>query len=167
MRGADGDIVEEAEPHGAVALGMMAGGTYEREAVVDAAGDHRVEQLQHAADRQTRRIERPGRHRRVGVEREVRHRASARHLLEVAWPVHEGDVIGRRQPGLDVHQAGLFQQLGKKYADAFRPLGVPGAGIVLHKPLVEYESCAHPGDTVCRLARYRVESKFDTPCPLL
>src|SRR4029453_13460034 len=56
--GRDGDVVEEAEPHGPRALRVMAGRPHQRDAVPHLAGEHRLAQVDQPAGGQTRRLPR-------------------------------------------------------------------------------------------------------------
>ena len=57
-RGGDGDAIEEAKAHGAMRLGVMAGRAHDREPVAHRAPEHRLGELENAAAREARRLER-------------------------------------------------------------------------------------------------------------
>ena len=82
VRGADGDVVEQAEPLGVVGFGMMAGRADGAERRGRLARKHRIDGGNHRARRVQRRIAGPRRQRGVGVDlhqprlgHRVKHRA--------------------------------------------------------------------------------------------
>ncbi len=68
VRGADGDVVEQAEPHRAVALGVVSRRTHRAERVAAFARQHEIGREHRRARRVPRGVERMRVHRRVGIE---------------------------------------------------------------------------------------------------
>src|SRR5258708_131369 len=156
----DRDVGEDAESLARIALGVMAGGPYQRVRVVNLAIEHRVDRGDAAAGGQQRDLVRA-----VAERREVAGVAAERVALEL----DAGDVLGRvqaqdlllsRRAWLEQHQvveesADLDQVLDPAFA--FRALDVRErlhgetgghdpcrrAGVVPHIQLVPDEACAH------------------------
>ena len=71
MTGGDGDVVEEAEAHGPIVLGMMPWRTDAAEYPVDLTGHQHVYALHSRAGAEQRRLQRMGIHAGVGIETHV------------------------------------------------------------------------------------------------
>ena len=140
----DGHVVEDAEPHGLLLLGMVPGRTHQREAVADFSVDHAVRQC----DRGSGRLE-------GDVEGCFAHRGV--HAVEKGAPANAGlpgpGQVGGGMAGLDEfllrrQRIEVFQfavpgqgvQVCHRGAEAFRTLRMPGAGPVRQEYLVKDES---------------------------
>ena len=114
--GGDRGIVEEAEPHGAGALGVMAGRAHRREGVPGPPRHHLVDGLHGGADAAQHRLQGARRHGRVGVDRD--HAVARRHLLD------------------RLHVGGRMGELGhRRGAERRRLADEPGETLVLERPI--------------------------------
>ena len=71
VRGADGDVVEQAKAHGAARFGVVAGRAHRAERVLGLARRHRADGGDNRAGRAQRRLARARRNHRVGIEPRV------------------------------------------------------------------------------------------------
>ena len=71
VRGGARDVVVEAEPHGAVALGVMSRRPHTAEGIVGLAAEHQVDRPNRGAGRPFRRFEGEGIHGRVRIDEGV------------------------------------------------------------------------------------------------
>ena len=140
MGSGDGDVVEQAETHGAIALGVVAGRANEGKAVAESPRHHLFAELEQAADGQQGGGERSRRHGGIGVEGVALEIAGALDAGEVVVAVHQGHLIGRRQARRETAQTRPFAHRGQQDGDALGALGVTVAGVVLRETLVEDES---------------------------
>ena len=87
VHGADSDIVENAEPHGAVVSGVVSAGAHGAEGVADLACHYAVNGIHDRARGAARGVERFGVHGGIGVEIGVaalrRHRENLFHVIGV------------------------------------------------------------------------------------
>ena len=124
MRRADRDVVVEAEAHGAIAFGMVAGRANQREGPGVPAVDHPLDTLHRSARGQQRHLVGLGAGEGVGIERDRRPRRLG-DPLQVVAVVHavellarggarRHDFASRAAPGVghDVHDLGPFGTLG-------------------------------------------------------
>ena len=145
VRGPDGHVVEQAEAHRALRLGVMAGRAHEAEGPVEAA-------LEHALDRIRDRSRGPqgggvGARAGLGVGIEAdRPPGGGGHRRDMRRGVHAEELLTR-----GVARKGQLQPLLEtRFADALaqrlqplRPLGMARAGIVLAEDRVVVEPDAH------------------------
>ena len=66
--GGDGRLVEEAEAHGAVLLGMVAGRAHGAEGILGLGAEHRIDGGGRSPHGAQGRLQRVGRHHRIGVD---------------------------------------------------------------------------------------------------
>jgi hypothetical protein len=138
------DVVEQAEAHRPVGLGVVTGRAHAGEPVVDLAGHDRVNQGEHPAGGQAGGVMGGRRHPGVGVEREALVVRARRHLAQVGRVVHEGEVRGGGSPRLEAHQPAAVAAFegGAQGGEARRPLGVARPRVVGLEALVDDDAGA-------------------------
>ena len=102
--GRDGDVVEQAESHGPVALGVMAGRPDQGEGVADLAVQDIVGGFDRSSGGEPGGLIGEGGHGRVGVELDVRPAVRPGQEIDVSRSVDRGELFVRRRPGLDPRQ---------------------------------------------------------------
>ena len=143
MRGGDGDVVEEAEPHRPGTLRMVARRPYQRHPVVHLSGQDRVAQLEQSARRQARGLPRAGGGAGVGVEDHARPARGRRNLIHQPRRVHQGDLVRGRQARPEVNQTRRVPEVVVQHAQAIGALRVSGSWIMRQHPFIEDD----PGTT--------------------
>ena len=149
----DGDVGEQAEAHGAVLLGVVAGRANLAEGVGDAAvlGHHRIDGAQARPDAEQRRVQGSGGHRRVRVDLDQRdadggHRANAfevRRLMRAQDRLL--DVVAHRRRLTHQGGEGVGRQRGVDGGHAFGPLDVEWSRVVLQESRMRQQQRAAPG----------------------
>ena len=131
----DGDIVEEAETHCLPALGMMAGRADRAKGVVRFAAHHQVSGETASAGRPQRRLQGPGRHRRIRIEmHDAICRTAVMHMIYVVARMNTQQLLISRQGSLmelqRTIQPGRNQAIlnGIKATRAFRVTLAPASG---------------------------------------
>jgi hypothetical protein len=138
-----GDVVEEAEAHGPIPLGVMPGGTGADERGPGAPLHHGVDRRDAAAGGQQRR--RPGalRHAGVGIEPHGRPGADAPQGLDVRFVVDPRQRLERgrlRGDGQEPRQRAAALEAIPDGGQALRPLRVPRPVVVQQAPVVPHEA---------------------------
>ena len=136
----DGDVVEQAEPHGAFGAGVVTGRTQGEERGVALAGGERVGGGEPGAGRPYRGRPRAGRHGRVEIDGSATVLSQRLEALDVSRRVHPRDLLDgrvarreRRHQGVGV-APDVARGLGDAGVHGLQPrraLGVPAAGIVV------------------------------------
>ena len=129
-----GDVVEQAETHGGVARGVVAGRPHGAEGALAAAVQHRVHRRDEGAGRTQGGVERAGRQAGVGIEvmrAALRHRGE--HRVDLRLRVHARELGARGARRLHAIQRGeavVVQRLQHR-AQPVRALRMTGAGVVI------------------------------------
>ena len=142
----DHRVGEQAEAHGAVGFGMMAGRAHGAEGIGRLAREHRIDGEHRPADGVRRHLEASRRHPGVGVELGdalLRHRGADGGDVARIVGGREHRIVGRPRP--DPLQPGepLVGQGARDRAQPIRPLGMPGRGDVLEEEVVGDEKGGH------------------------
>ena len=127
VRGADGDVVEEAEAHRPIALGVVPGRPDRAERTLALAPHHEVGGEHDGAGGVLCRRQRVRVERGVGVD-EVQPCRGARLLegIDVRVAVHAGDLRARRRQRRVVAQVGVEPGGDQAVADGVQPVGALG-----------------------------------------
>ena len=142
---ADRDVVEKAKPHRSIRLGVMPGWAHEREAVVDIAGHDRIQQMQHATDRESGRLERCGGNGRIGVERAGALPCGCSYACHMRRDVIERKFLVRRETRLQCDQV-LAAIVGERVTNDTDPVwtfGMPPASVMRLVAWVDNEPRPH------------------------
>lgn len=143
--GGDGDVVEEAEPHGLVDRGMVAGRSYGEEGGVGLALSKPLDRVEPSARGELGGLERRVVHRGVGVDRTATHEAVTLQCLDVRWGVDRFDGGSGCRCRRDDRDGVL--EVAERMADDLESLGtlwVPRSSVVLQEPFVRgVEDPAH------------------------
>ncbi|MPM63315.1 hypothetical protein SDC9_110195 [bioreactor metagenome] len=165
-------IVEEAEPHGLVARGVVSGWTHAAEGVFQLAGHHRVSGCYRRARRAQSGSPRVGIHGSVGVDLLIRRTSGELFLCHpVGHAAHRGDIhaimrkfyvseggqwrfVSLQRVGHTGHQQAIFDGV-----QSCRALGVAGAHLVLPAiPVGENSRLAHCH--LCVSSIFRITSGY-------
>ena len=126
MLGGDRDVVEQAEAHGGIGLGMVPGRPHRAERIVRRPAEHRIDRRDHGAGRAQRRLAGAARHAGVGVEgNDAGFRDRRQHGLDEAPVVDEGECVDRRRRRFLPHQWREFRCLQRRQ-DGAQPVGAFG-----------------------------------------
>src|SRR5207248_3031033 len=139
------DVVEEAEPHRTIGLGVMSGRTDECEAVLHFAGHDRLDEREIAAGGETRGLKRPRRYGCIRVEGVTRLTRRRRDAGNVRGRMDERELVHRRRAGLEPHETGpmILREDLEDGSDPRRTFGVSRSGIVGFEPAVAHERGTH------------------------
>ena len=146
MRGGDRDVVEQAEPHRAVALGVMAGRPHQRHRGRMDAGHHPLHRIDGSPCRQARDLIRFGRGVGVRVERQ-RSAGGLSHPLQVGGVVHARELFDgcfARSDDLGTASPPSVDHRGHRLG-AFQTLGVTRRGLVFAEPVGVNQDHRHTG----------------------
>ena len=125
VRGADGDVVEDAESHRAPPLRMMAGRAHRAERGPAFAAHHEVDPMHDGAGRVARSGQRMRIERGIGIdEMQARLGTCRDDLVDVGRAMHARDLLVRRRGRRIVLDVGI--EAGGDQAVADRASGVPG-----------------------------------------
>jgi hypothetical protein len=146
--GGNGDVVEEAETHRPVSLGVVPRRPHQGEAVVRPVGHNRVDQRQETSAGQERRFVGARRHGCVGVKGLRPAACGARHKLEVLLRVHQRNLLGGRRPRFEAYETGTTEAFDKvaESGDPLRALRVPVPGVVALVALVDHNRGSQHGN---------------------
>ena len=152
----DGGVGEQAEAHGAVGLGVMAGRAHLAEGVGGFAADDGVDRGETGADGAQRCLPGAGGHDGVAVDVArvlERARRNGAHFFQMRLRVREQDllldILAQRRLGALQAVEHLMRQHLVDGAHAVGALGVPGAGVVLSEGRVRQKECRH--GCACRI----------------
>ena len=133
VNGADGDIVIEAEAHGAIGFGVMSGRPRGTEGVCVRLFHHRVNGGDHRARGSQRRIFGARRHEGIRIEiDDSRLWCPGRDQIEMGRCMGEGKLFARRHRSIAAFQhRKIFQiQLMQDSTQPIGPFRMPGTGVV-------------------------------------
>ena len=123
-------VVEEAEAHRAVALGVMAGRPDEREAALHLAAEDRLAAREEAPGGEPRRSGGGGRRDRVRVEDDARLARRARHALDVSARVDLRELVVGRGARLEANEVTRAGEVIEENLQSLGALGMAASRIV-------------------------------------
>jgi len=143
----DGDIVEQAEPHRDLGLGVVSRRSPGAEGICGLTGDHRVDGGAYRARRPKRRLSRTRRHRGIRVEaRQPDLRLRRENPLDMIPRMHERDLLQRgkrRFPAVKRGERGIVKG-PIEGLEAGRSFWVHGAHVVGNTGVVGEKKCHNP-----------------------
>ncbi len=127
VRHADGDVVEETEPHRAIALGMVSGRPHSAERRRALSPHDQVGREHDGSRRMQRSRQRFRAHRRVGIDVvQPRGRAFLFDRREVPLSMDPRKLLMRRRRGVVVLKVGIEPRADEAVADGQQPVGAFG-----------------------------------------
>src|SRR5881275_1137392 len=141
--GRERHVVEEAEAHGALALGVVPGWAHQREAVLHLPRQYRLAYDEQAPGGEPRGLPGLGRGRGVRVEDDTRAAGARRHALDVRRGMNERELLLGRGPRAQMDQVARVAEMIEQHAQAIGALRMPAPGIVRqHAPVDDHRRAA-------------------------
>ncbi len=147
-RGADGHVVEQAEAHRMLRLGVMARRTHGAEGVAGGSLHHGVDRRRHRAGRAQRRLARARRQDGVGIDRGIillRHGGDERVDEGPRMDARDVGEIGRGRLAMSELGEGRAGQAVEHRLEPRRGFRVMAAGVVRETGLVGHQQRGHAG----------------------